>query len=103
MRLIQLCYLHGENKEGITKSCLNFVADRKVFPKGILYWDLSNISSCEQLFTVMLRDLAQKLGKDFEKEAKKQIQSKTTQHLGFVEFFRKFFNYERIRPLIPNN
>ena len=92
LRLIQLCYLHGENKEGITKSCLHFVSERKVFPKGILYWDLSNISSCEQLSTVMLKDLGKKLGRDFEKEATKHLQSADSQHQGFVELLKNFFN-----------
>ena len=39
-RLISLQGLYGDGKVTIAKSCLRIVADRKIFPAGVMYLNL---------------------------------------------------------------
>ena len=45
-RLITLQGLYGDGKVTIAKSCLKFVADRKIFSGGVMYLNLQGVTSC---------------------------------------------------------
>ena len=45
-RLITLQGLYGDGKVTIAKSCLRFVADRKIFPGGVICLNLQGVTSC---------------------------------------------------------
>ena len=55
-RLISLQGLYGDGKVTIAKSCLRIVADRKIFPAGVMYLNLQGVASFPK-FLIKLKQL----------------------------------------------
>ena len=60
-RLIALHGLYGVGQEQIARSCLEILADRKVFPGGIIFLDLKSTTLCSSFFQKLSHLLSNRL------------------------------------------
>ena len=91
-------FLYGDNKETIAKSCLKFVVERKVFTGGVIYQNLENITTSQQLFTQLKQSL---MIQTKWSESKFCCQPEHEEQLDFIKFLTRFFN-QRAGYELPN-
>ena len=88
-RLIVLQGLYGDGKDTIAKSCLRFVADRKIFSGGVIYLNLQKVRANQAFLQKMRLLLVNKLRWSSERLASIP---EVSQEDSFTNFLINFFN-----------
>ena len=88
-RLIVLQGLYGDGKETIAKSCLRFVADRKIFSGGVIHLNLQRVRANQAFLEKMRLHLVNKLR--WKKERLESIPD-ASQEDHFANFLINLFN-----------
>ena len=91
-RLVNVVGLRGVGKSSFVRYSLHYVAERKMFTKGILTIQLKDTKNCIGMLKIIMREIMKLINIDRETQ-KTYMVEKCTQFL-MMEYFCSFFNGE---------